>query len=98
MRVIRREEVYEPGDSYRLWGLGDFHAGAIDFDEAQLRKHVKEIAADPFARVVLMGDYGDLIDPAGTAVTIRFRYRNATATRCSPRAASPRKLSRMWPS
>ena len=81
MRVIRRDEVYDPGDQFELWGLGDFHAGAPDFDEAALRKDVKAIAANPLARVVLMGDYGDLIDPRrdrrADSQPIPERYRDA---------------------
>lgn len=81
MRVIRRDETYSPGDSFELWGLGDFHAGAPDFEEAALRAHVKQIAANPFARVVLMGDYGDLIDPRrdrrADSLPIPERYRDA---------------------
>lgn len=81
MRVIKRDEVYDPGDEYQLWGLGDFHAGAPDFDEAALRRHVKLIDATENARVVLMGDYGDLIDPRrdrrADSLPIPTRYRDA---------------------
>ena len=81
MRVIRRDGIFDPGDTFELWGLGDFHAGAPDFAEAALRRDIKAIADNPFARVVLMGDYGDLIDPRrdrrADSLPIPERYRDA---------------------
>jgi hypothetical protein len=81
MRVIRRDDTFDAGQEFELWGLGDFHAGAPDFDEAALRRDIKRIADNPDARVVLMGDYGDLIDPRrdrrSDGNPIPERYRDA---------------------
>jgi hypothetical protein len=81
MRIVDRVEPFEGGDRFRLWGLGDFHLGAPDCDEAALRRHVKLIAADEHARWIGMGDYGDLIDPRrdhrADSYPIPVRYRDA---------------------
>lgn len=73
--------MYDPGDCFELWGLGDFHAGAPDFAEQALRKDIKRIVDNPLARVMLMGDYGDLIDPRrdrrADSQPIPERYRDA---------------------
>lgn len=63
MRVLRVETtVYDPGDEFRLYGLGDLHLGCPTVDEKALRRDVAAIAADPLARWLGMGDYADLID------------------------------------
>jgi hypothetical protein len=81
VRVVHKAETFDGGDRFRLWPVGDLHCGAPDFDEAALRRHVKEIAADPFARWIGMGDYGDLIDPRrdrrADGLPIPERYRDA---------------------
>jgi hypothetical protein len=81
MRVVHKAEQFDPGERFQLWPLGDLHAGAPDFDEAALRRHVKVIKATPSARWVGMGDYGDLIDPRrdrrADGLPIPERYRDA---------------------
>ena len=62
MRVARIREKYEPSTTYRVWAIGDTHLGAVDADEELLRQHLAEIKADPHARIIFMGDVGDLID------------------------------------
>lgn len=63
MRVITVDEKFTNGDTFTLWPLGDLHLGALDCAEDVLRRHVKEIATDPTARWIGMGDYADLILP-----------------------------------
>jgi hypothetical protein len=81
MRVVHKAETFNGGDRFRLWPVGDLHCGAPDFDEAALRRHVKQIKEDPFARWIGMGDYGDLIDPRrdkrADGLPIPERYRDA---------------------
>ena len=48
---------------FRLYCLGDIHAGVVHCAEDKIRKKVKEIAADPFALWVGMGDYMEAIAP-----------------------------------
>ncbi len=62
MRVARVKETYTVNDTYTIWAIGDTHIGAVDFDEDLLLEHLAEIAADPNARIIFMGDIGDLID------------------------------------
>lgn len=63
MRVIQVDEKFNAKDphSIRLWPIGDTHLGAIDVDEDTLKQHLDEIANDPYARIIFMGDIGDLI-------------------------------------
>lgn len=81
MRVVHKAETFASGDRFELWPVGDLHCGAPDFDEAALRRHVKAIKANPNARWVGMGDYGDLIDPRrdrrSDGLPIPERYRDA---------------------
>lgn len=62
MRVARITETFKAGDSYRIWPISDTHLGAADVDEEVLREHVEMIRQDKNARVVFLGDVGDLID------------------------------------
>ena len=62
MRVVRIREHFDAGDTFTLWPLSDFHLGAADTDEDALRAHIAEIAEDPYARWIYLGDIGDLID------------------------------------
>jgi len=62
MRVARIKEQFKTGDTYRVWAIGDTHLGAVDTDEDLLVQHVEEIKNDPNARIIFMGDVGDLID------------------------------------
>ena len=62
MRVARVNETYTYGDTYRIWPISDTHLGSADVDEELLKKHVEEIRQDKNARVIFLGDVGDLID------------------------------------
>jgi predicted phosphodiesterase len=82
MRVIQVEEKFDGKDPkpIRLWPIGDTHLGAIDTDEATLRQHIEEIKNDPQARIIFMGDIGDLIthrDPRWQAGMWAQRYIDA---------------------
>jgi hypothetical protein len=80
VRIVNHQTIYDPGDTFRLWGLGDLHVGAIDFDEETLRRHVKQIAADKHAYWIGLGDYGDLIgidDKRFGRLPLPERYRDA---------------------
>lgn len=80
MRIVERTETYTPGEKFRLWGLGDFHAGAPDFAEDALKRHIRLIREDRFARWIGMGDYGELIDhrdPRWASMPMVRRYRDA---------------------
>lgn len=63
---LARHRVKAP-DSNRpihLYPLGDIHLGAAACDIDDFRRTVKQIAADPNAYWLGMGDYGDLIMPS----------------------------------
>lgn len=80
MRVITNREPFNFGDTFNLWGLGDFHVSAKDFDEPTLRQHVALIEADPNARWIGMGDYGNSIlhrDKRWDQLPINPRYYEA---------------------
>lgn len=62
MRVVRVKETFKAGETYRVWPISDTHLGAVDVDEDLLRRHVEEIKKDKNARVIFLGDVGDLID------------------------------------
>lgn len=77
MRVVRVTEPFRPGRAYTVWPIGDTHLGAIDTNEALLKKHIDAIAEDPYARVIFMGDVGDCIthrDPRFAAGMWTKRY------------------------
>jgi len=48
-------------DLFKIFPLGDIHSGTIYCAEEKIKKQVKAIADDPFARWIGMGDYADLI-------------------------------------
>lgn len=62
MRVARINETFAPGETFRIWPISDTHLGSNDVDEEMLREHVEQINQDPNARVIFLGDVGDLID------------------------------------
>lgn len=62
MRVARITETYKAGQTFRIWPISDTHLGAIDSDEELLKEHLHEIDQDPNARIIFLGDVGDLID------------------------------------
>lgn len=62
MRVARVTETFKAGETFRVWPITDTHLGANDVDEDVLRDHVDQIKEDKNARVVFLGDVGDLID------------------------------------
>jgi hypothetical protein len=62
MRVVQVTERFATGQKFTLWPISDTHLGAADTDEALLRRHVAQIKDDPAARVIFLGDVGDLID------------------------------------
>jgi len=49
---------------FKLFPIGDIHAGTIACCEDRIREKVKEIKEDPFALWVGMGDYGEFIAPS----------------------------------
>ena len=62
MRVARITETFNVGETYRIWPISDTHLGAADVDEEALCEHVEMIKQDKNARVIFLGDVGDLID------------------------------------
>ncbi len=64
MEVIEKELRYTRPDKFYLYGLGDMHMGVIHCDEDLLSVKVKEIAQEPNAYWIGMGDYGDCVTPS----------------------------------
>jgi hypothetical protein len=81
MRVIRVSEKFSAKDNHiNLYPIGDTHLGAIDVDEDSLKRDLAKIAADPYARIIFMGDSGDCIthrDPRFAAGMWSQRYIEA---------------------
>lgn len=78
--VVLHEEVQHRG-WINLHHLTDFHAGAPDFAEEELKERIALIADDPDARWTFGGDGGDLIrhnDRRYTPTELHWRYRQAT--------------------
>jgi hypothetical protein len=48
---------------FDLYPIGDIHLGAAACDLGHFRRTVAQVAADPYARWIGMGDYGDFILP-----------------------------------
>ena len=46
---------------FRIYPLGDIHAGSVHCAEGHIRRMVKQIQRDPLARWIGMGDYADAI-------------------------------------
>jgi len=61
MQVIKYSTEHSWKDTFRLYGLGDIHAGSVHTAESKIRDKVAEIKQDPLARVVGIGDYADCI-------------------------------------
>ena len=61
MQAVIRRLAYHRPDIFKLYPLGDIHAGTIYCNEAKIQKQVLEIQRDPFALWVGMGDYADLV-------------------------------------
>jgi hypothetical protein len=63
MNIVHVEEsLAKPGDEIILIPTGDWHLGAMDCSEEKLREDMKEWAAIPNARLLLMGDLMECID------------------------------------
>lgn len=63
MRLRTVKETYRPGDVFTLYPLGDIHYGSANCDTKHLDKVINEIADDPLARWIGMGDYCEAISP-----------------------------------
>jgi hypothetical protein len=63
MRVVNVTHHFESGDCITLIPTGDWHLGAADCAEDQIRADLKKYEDDPNARLILMGDLGELIGP-----------------------------------
>lgn len=63
MRVVHISEQFGTGDEFTLIPTGDWHLGAADCDEAQIRADLDKHRDNPNARLILMGDIGELIGP-----------------------------------
>jgi predicted phosphodiesterase len=50
-------------DKVNLYAIGDFHIGNIGFEEEKVKRIVEIIRKDKYAKVILMGDYGEFINP-----------------------------------
>jgi len=58
--VVHRLSYRSP-DIFKLYPLGDIHAGTIYCNEAKIKAQVDDIAKDPLALWVGIGDYADLV-------------------------------------
>lgn len=64
MEAIEHRIVYKSRkDEYRLYPIGDIHAGTLHCAEHEIKKKVKEIQDDPHAIWIGMGDYAECILP-----------------------------------
>jgi len=50
-------------DSFKLYPIGDIHAGTKHCSESETKKQVKVVEEDPYALWIGMGDYGEFITP-----------------------------------
>lgn len=66
MRLVEHQIEYAHRyDSFKLYYLTDLHLGAKACDEALLKRHIKRIQEDPFARWIGGGDFLDCIARKG---------------------------------
>jgi len=64
MEIISKTIPYSRPDKFRIYPLGDLHAGAVHCDEDRLQEKVYEIKSYGRQAIVIgMGDYGDCITP-----------------------------------
>lgn len=61
--IIHRVKYKSRKDIFKLYPLGDIHAGTIYCAESKIKAQVKAIEADPLALWIGMGDYADLVTP-----------------------------------
>jgi hypothetical protein len=64
IEVIEYPLEYSRPDKFTLHTLGDIHDGVIHCDIEALKKKIKKIKDNPYARWLGMGDYADLIVPS----------------------------------
>jgi len=60
---IKRIRYKSRTNEFHLYCIGDIHAGTVACAEDLIKAKIKEIANDPFALWVGMGDYGEFITP-----------------------------------
>ena len=64
MEVIEKQIDYKQGDGdFKLYPIGDIHAGTKHCTESDLLKIIAEVKDDPQAIWIGMGDYGEFITP-----------------------------------
>uniref|UniRef100_A0A6M3KCI3 Calcineurin-like phosphoesterase n=1 Tax=viral metagenome TaxID=1070528 RepID=A0A6M3KCI3_9ZZZZ len=63
MRLNKVQETAPLGTTFRFVPLGDFHLGSLSCDEGTLRRTIQDIADDPLARWIGMGDLLESIAP-----------------------------------
>lgn len=63
MRLRTVKEAYRPGDEFHIYPLGDIHYGSQNCDLKHLDRTINEIADDPLARWIGMGDMIEAIAP-----------------------------------
>lgn len=61
MKVVRKEIAYTRPDTFRLFPIGDIHAGSIHCAEKEIKDKIAEIKGDSKAYILGMGDYADSI-------------------------------------
>lgn len=63
MRMRTVVEAYRPGDVFSLYPIGDAHYGSANCDVGHLQRTIDEVAGNPRARWIGMGDFVESISP-----------------------------------
>lgn len=77
-RMVKIINVRDDSTKTHLYMIGDFHIGALGFEEDKLKKLVRRIKNDRFAKVIVMGDFCDAItsdDRRHNPNSIDLKYR-----------------------
>lgn len=74
-----------------LWLIGDVHIGAAECDEKRFKRDIETIAADPNARVILLGDIINNATKSSVSNVYEERYRPAEAKAIAAKLLEPIK-------
>ena len=82
---------FEGNEDITLWLIGDVHIGAAECDEKRFKRDIETIAADPNARVILLGDLINNAVKNSVSNIYEERYRPAAQKRIAAEALEPIK-------
>lgn len=82
---------FKEREDLTLWLIGDAHLGAKECDEKRFKRDIDAIAADPHARVILLGDIVNNATKSSVSNVYEERYRPSEAKSIAAKMLEPIK-------